>query len=1050
MTPIGIILISIFALISLVVLTSSIFFPIPRKIGFRNVRRRIGNTILVVIGSLVGSALISGSLILSDSIDLTFLNIVETSIGEQDAEIQFETKEPELSLTPTMSQQEVDEISKVLDKKEIDGVLPVLLVNTTPVKLDKKGEAEINAFNITLFGVDMDKVEKFGQNPQDYFDNISGNEVLISKSLASSLEANKGDLLRITYGQSSFDLKIKNIYEDKGILDSSKIIIDRESLASYLNVPTDSYNRIVISAKGGIRPANIDGKSYTGKDFEKIVKDALEEYKTDRIKLSVTEWKQQALDGYGMKAFVNIFLVLSLFGIFSGILLIVNIYSMLAEERKTEMGILRAIAFSRGDLVRSFVYEGYIYSILASLLGTLTGIGIGYALVSSLGGLFDAISSGTNVGFSLDFKFGFTIQSLLIAFCSGFIITIITVYFSSIKVSKLNIIEAIRNIKHQDKKPGILIWLLKQVPMVMICLAGLLSFMTSLSLPTAMDQMRKQSAENNPLAEMTGEKFGDLKDLIQAYMLYFGLMFLGFAAATLITRLVKRFFNKDINRIVLTVLSIFNIIFTAFMTQIESIESALNQDAGVGLSFISGIILVISLVLIITYNLEVITAILSWVLSPIRSLQSTIQIAFRYPAENKQRTGLTLVMFSLIIYLIVYVGLVKATMNIELSRSIQNTLGGYNLVVYPRRDMTSGQITEIEDKIKENDDVKKVSTVIYSPVQLVDYTNGEVYDETYFENPQYYGPMEKDETFVSAYNSLPVDYIENVDMELEARADEYKDDQAAWDAIIKDSSKVILGDGFSESSYYPNPDIKVGSKLKVADMFGNDVKEVEVIGIVKGDENSMSGVSMAQDIIITTDHLKNMYTEEYLQKFGNKTILVQFNENTNAEELTNSIKKQLIGYNLNAIMNLESMTNLMLQMMNTIMAMFQGFLAFSLVVGTSGLAIIITRTVQERRQQIGMLRSLGFQRWMILISFFIESTFISVLGIIIGISMGTIGALTAFYVAFKDIPDAKPVFPIGEISLICVGVYLAALLFSLLPSLKAARLKPVEATNYPE
>ena len=51
-----------------------------------------------------------------------------------------------------------------------------------------------------------------------------------------------------------------------------------------------------------------------------------------------------------------------------------------------------------------------------------------------------------------------------------------------------------------------------------------------------------------------------------------------------------------------------------------------------------------------------------------------------------------------------------------------------------------------------------------------------------------------------------------------------------------------------------------------------------------------------------------------------------------------------------------------------------GFLTVGLVVGVAALGVISTRAVVERRQQIGMLRALGFQRemvsWIFLIEFF--------------------------------------------------------------------------------
>jgi putative ABC transport system permease protein len=46
---------------------SMLFTPIQRSIGFANVSRRKWNSALVVAGSMVGTALIAGSLVMSDT-----------------------------------------------------------------------------------------------------------------------------------------------------------------------------------------------------------------------------------------------------------------------------------------------------------------------------------------------------------------------------------------------------------------------------------------------------------------------------------------------------------------------------------------------------------------------------------------------------------------------------------------------------------------------------------------------------------------------------------------------------------------------------------------------------------------------------------------------------------------------------------------------------------------------------------------------------------------------------------------------------------------------
>ena len=79
--------------------------------------------------------------------------------------------------------------------------------------------------------------------------------------------------------------------------------------------------------------------------------------------------------------FARLFGLIGGFTVVAGVLLLINIFVMLAEERKSELGTLRALGFTRRHLVRVFGIEGTAYSIAAAALGALAGIGVGRVVV---------------------------------------------------------------------------------------------------------------------------------------------------------------------------------------------------------------------------------------------------------------------------------------------------------------------------------------------------------------------------------------------------------------------------------------------------------------------------------------------------------------------------------------------------------------------------------------------------------------------------------------------------------------------------------------------
>jgi putative ABC transport system permease protein len=122
----------------------------------------------------------------------------------------------------------------------------------------------------------------------------------------------------------------------------------------------------------------------------------------------------------------------------------------------------------------------------------------------------------------------------------------------------------------------------------------------------------------------------------------------------------------------------------------------------------------------------------------------------------------------------------------------------------------------------------------------------------------------------------------------------------------------------------------------------------------------------------------------------------------------------------------------------------------TLLLGVAALAIMGTRAVIERRQQIGMLRALGCQRRFIQISFLLESFFVGALGSIIGVILGLILANNIFAANFFEQFNTGLTFSIPwyQLSIIVAVALSSAFLGALLPAWQAGRIAPAEALRY--
>jgi putative ABC transport system permease protein len=102
--------------------------------------------------------------------------------------------------------------------------------------------------------------------------------------------------------------------------------------------------------------------------------------------------------------------------------------------------MLRAIGFTRRRLSRAFALEGALYALPAAVLGALAGVGIGWLVALAAGGLF------TQPGHSLDLPLVVEPTSLAVGALAGLVISLTTIWLTSVRIARLNVIRAIREL----------------------------------------------------------------------------------------------------------------------------------------------------------------------------------------------------------------------------------------------------------------------------------------------------------------------------------------------------------------------------------------------------------------------------------------------------------------------------------------------------------------------------------------------------------------------------------------------------------------------------
>ena len=115
----------------------------------------------------------------------------------------------------------------------------------------------------------------------------------------------------------------------------------------------------------------------------------------------------------------------------------------------------------------------------------------------------------------------------------------------------------------------------------------------------------------------------------------------------------------------------------------------------------------------------------------------------------------------------------------------------------------------------------------------------------------------------------------------------------------------------------------------------------------------------------------------------------------------------------------------------------------SLLVGGIGVMNIMLVSVTERTREIGLKKALGARRRRILTQFLTEAAVLTSIGGVLGVLVGIALAYIIHFVASVPVAISVPAVAVSVLFSTVVGI-----LFGLLPSVKAARLDPIEALRY--
>src|SRR5437899_7136570 len=383
--------------------------PLLARLAARNIGRRKSRVLIVVAGLLVGTAIISSSLVVGDTLSYIFLQDVYVRLDAVDELVSNAFNGQLFSFAESNATQIASDL--ITARSPVDGIAPTLL-KVMPVRnvAGNKGNQQI-----TVMGLNASYEGAFGPlttGEGRSFDTSSlrPDDVFANARAAADLNATVGQNLTLFYGTTNQTLvhaTVADIVRDEGTGSYERraiLFMDLRRAQSAFS-ENGSINLIRVSNVGGV----VDGVAVS----DQVTQDLRRSVATHHLALRVQDAKASGIAQAVQigRAATELFLVMGAFGILAGIILIVNIFVMLAEERKPELGIARAVGFLRRDLLTAFALEGTFYAIVPAARGATAGPRIGCVMIY----FFDRLVPHGDVVVT----FHFDPTSVITAFVSG-------------------------------------------------------------------------------------------------------------------------------------------------------------------------------------------------------------------------------------------------------------------------------------------------------------------------------------------------------------------------------------------------------------------------------------------------------------------------------------------------------------------------------------------------------------------------------------------------------------------------------------------------------
>jgi putative ABC transport system permease protein len=398
------------------------------KVALRGLTGRKLRTALTAFAIVLGVAMVSGTYVLTDTINSAFDTIFSESYAGTDAAITG--KAPDISFegstaeTPSVPASLLERVRSLPSVEEAAGSVQ----DETATKILKPDGKAIDTGGAPSFGLGIDpSIQRF--NPLRLVEGTwaqSNDQVVIDEGTAEEYDYGVGETVRIATLKPVRPFQVVGIarYANVESLGTATFAVFTIPAAQELLDRPNQFDMIQAAAKEGVTPEELVA------DIGPILPP------TAQVRSGIEQADEESSEIAEFTSFFQYFLLaFAAVALFVGAFVIFNTMSITVAQRTRELATLRTIGASRGQIRRAVLLEAFAIGLVASLIG----LGLGILLAIGLQKLFDLLGFGLPTTDMV-----IQTRTIIVALLVGVVVTVLAAFVPALRATRISPILAVR------------------------------------------------------------------------------------------------------------------------------------------------------------------------------------------------------------------------------------------------------------------------------------------------------------------------------------------------------------------------------------------------------------------------------------------------------------------------------------------------------------------------------------------------------------------------------------------------------------------------------